>query len=126
MKKLLIIFGILDFLAIIKAFDTISTVIKNGTTFYWMNIILLILYASLFVSGFFLIKRKNIGIWIYYIQFPFRLMFLAGLSFGFILLASRLFNDNEMISRFLLIFCIVLEVARLLTTIFIHKKLSEK
>jgi hypothetical protein len=123
MKKFLFFFGILDLVAIIQSFKQITSLI-NGSLFVWWYILFAILYVSLLVSGFLLIKANKIGMWIYYIQFPIRLMFYAGLSFGFILLINPIFHFSESVKYGLYILCIVLEVSRLITTLYIHKKLG--
>jgi hypothetical protein len=122
MEKLLILFGLLDFVAIIKSFQMMISLFESGKILYWTNIISVPLFFSLLFSGFFLFKSSNIGMWIYYVQFPFRLIYTIGLSFGFILLFSRLFPENKYIYLSLFILCAILEFARLIATILIHKR----
>jgi len=122
MKKLLILFGILDLIAFIKSFQLISSLIETGKITYWTNIVLAILFLSLILSGTFQILSKKTGLWIYYCQFPFRLFYSAGFSFGFILLSIDLFSDFKQIFLILSILCMTLECLRLTLTIMIHRK----
>jgi hypothetical protein len=122
MKKLLIFFGILDLIAFIKSFQLISSLIETGKITHWTNIVLAILFLSLILSGIFQILSKKTGIWIYYCQFPFRLFYSAGFSFGFILLSIDLFPDFKQIFLILSILCMTLECLRLTLTIMIHRK----
>jgi len=122
MKKLLILFGILDLIAFIKSFQLISSLIETGKITYLSNIVLASLFLSLVLSGIFLILSKKTGLWIYYCQFPFRLFYSAGFSVGFILLSIDLFSDFKQIFLILSILCMTLECLRLTLTIMIHRK----
>lgn len=122
MKKLLIICGILDLIAVLKSFQLISSLIETGKITYWTNIVLAILLLSMILSGIFQILSKKTGLWIYYFQFPFRLFYYAGFSFGFILLAGDLFPDFKQLFLILSILCMTLEFLRLTLTIMIHRK----
>ena len=122
MKKLVLLFGLLDLIALIKSFEHMLAIIKSEYMFTWMNIGWLVIYFSLIISAYFLLKLSKTGLWVYYIQFPFRVLWLSGLSFGFILLIGRLFPDNRIAKTELMIVCIALEIARLILTIIIHKR----
>lgn len=122
MKKLVLIFGLLDLIALIKSFEHMIEIFKSEFLFTWMNVIWLILYFSLIVSAVFLLLSSKTGLWIYYIQFPFRLLWTSGLSFGFIIFLSRLSPENGLTKNVFLIIAPILEVGRLVLTIIIHKK----
>ena len=123
MKKILFLFGILDLISVINSFKLITTFIEKGAHLYWPNLLVIPLYGSLIVSGILLIKANRTGIWIYYAQFPFRLMFYAGLSLGFLYPICSLFIDLKSINTLLVTICSIFEILRLMVTIFIHKKI---
>ena len=53
------------------------------------------------------------GLWITYFQFPFRMAFLV-LSFGFLLITTRLFNNQFEIYRIMIWVLVGLEILRLI------------
>ena len=122
MKKLLILFGLLDVIGLAYASDRMIAVFKSEYIFTWMNLIWLMVYFSLIISAFFLLKLSKTGLWVYYVQFPFRVLWMSGLSFGFILLLARVAPENVILKFFLMVSCLVLEVGRLILTIIIHKR----
>jgi len=122
MKKLVLFFGLLDVFGLAYSLDHMIAVFKSGYILTWMNLIWLIIYFSLIISAFFLLKSSKTGLWVYYVQFPFRVLWMSGLSFGFILLIGRLFPDNLTLKKVLMISCLVLEVGRLIFTVIIHKR----
>lgn len=122
MKKILVLFGILDLISVIHSLKLIATIIEKGAHLYWPNLLVIPLYGSLIVSGILLIKANRTGIWIYYAQFPFRLMFYAGLSLGFLYPICNLFCDIKTINTLLVTICSIFEILRLIVTILIHKK----
>lgn len=126
MKKLLTFFGILDLVSVATATEFIITSIKTGKIFNPANLTLTILCISFIMSGLLLLRVKRTGLWIYYVQFSCRLLYYAGLSFGFLMLFGRLFPDNKTVYEGLFVLCVVLEIARLVTTITIHKKYFAK
>ena len=121
MKKLLVLFGILDIITVVKAYKNIFRLIFETSELHWISLINMLIYASLLVSGYYLIKQKKLGLWISYAQFPLRLLF-AFFSFGFLMILNRLFDGQtigiQILSRFLLI----LEICRLILSIMIHRK----
>ena len=123
MKKFLVLFGILDLVAVVNSFQLMVSIIEKGTYFNWLYLVLIVLYGSMIASGILLIKSNKTGIWIYYIQFPFRLIFYAGLTLGFLYPICNLFCDIKSINTLLVSICSVFEVVRLFVTIFIHKKI---
>jgi len=72
MKKLLLLFGLLDFITLIIGYKDKSMLI---TDFTMMQLINILIYVSLLISGFYLIRQKKIGILISYFQFPLRIIF---------------------------------------------------
>ena len=122
MKKLLLFFGVLDLIAVIKSFQFMVSLVETEKIFYWTNMVLAILFVSLIFSGLLQILFKKTGLWIYYIQFPLRLIYSVGFSFGFILLLSNVFPDCKHIFLILTILCMTLEFLRLTLTIMIHRK----
>ncbi len=123
MRKILVLFGILDLVAVFISYQLMASIIVKGTYFYWVHLVLILLYGSMIASGILLIKANRTGIWIYYAQFPFRLMFYAGLSVGFLYPICNLFCDTKSINTLLVSICSIFEVVRLIITIFIHKKI---
>ena len=122
MKKILILFGILDLVAVVNSYQLMATIIEKGFQFNWLHLVLIVLYGSMIASGILLIKSNKTGIWIYYIQFPFRLIFYAGLTLGFLYPICNLFCDIKSINTLLVSICSVFEALRLIVTILIHKK----
>jgi predicted ABC-type sugar transport system permease subunit len=122
MKKLVPLFGLLDVIGLAYSFDRMTAVFKSEYIFTWINLIWLMIYFSLIISAFFLLKSSKTGLWVYYVQFPFRVLWMSGLSFGFIMLICRLFPDNQTLKKVLMILCLVLEAGRLVFTIIVHKK----
>ena len=123
MKKFLILFGLLDILTLIRSYRHIIPHEGSWTEYPLMTISSSLLYISLIFSAYFLIRQQKIGLWITYLQFPFRMAFLV-LSFGFLTMASRLFNNNYSFAyNFLLWLVIGLEIARVIISIVIHRKL---
>ena len=123
MKKILVLFGILDLVAVVNSFQTMSSIIEKGTQFYWLHLVLIVLYGSMIASGILLIRSNKAGTWIYYVQFPFRLIFYAGLSLGFLYPICNLFCDVKTINILLVSICSVFEVVRLVVNILIHIKI---
>ena len=122
MKKFLILFGILYLIAVGRLINPMISSMTNGSLLNWVNISMTILFVVMLLSGILLILSKKSGLWIYYVQFPFRLSYYAGLSFGFVMLIEKLFQENKFISFGLFVFALILEITRLVITIFIHKK----
>ncbi len=123
MKKILVVFGVLDLIAVFNSFKLITTILEKGVHLYWPNLFVVLLYVSMIASSILLIKANRTGIWIYYAQFPFRLIFYAGLSLGFLYPICDLFCDIKTINTLLVSICSVFELVRLFITIFIHKKI---
>ncbi|MGE5458375.1 MAG: hypothetical protein ACM3RX_08470, partial [Methanococcaceae archaeon] len=113
---------LLDILGLVYSFERMITVLKSEYIFTWINLIWLMIYFSLIFSALFLLISSKTGLLIYYVQFPFRLLWMSGLSFGFILLIGKLFPDNLTIKKVLMVSCLVFEFGRLILTIIIHKR----
>jgi len=120
MKKLLILFGVLDFITVIKGYHNVQKLIFNSN-FSSMHIPLILIFLSFIFSGYFLIRQKEIGLWISYLQFPLRLIF-AFFSLGFLMLLNSYFNDLYYGGKILTAMLVILEVGRLILSIMIHRK----
>ena len=121
MKKLLQFFGLLDIITLIRSYQHI---IPRATTWsYYPGIAIgnSLLDALLILSAYFLVRQNKIGLWLTYIQFPLRLAFLI-LSFGFLLLLNRFFNNKTESYIIIIWVLVVLEILRLIFTIHIHRK----
>ena len=80
----------------------------------------LLIYVSLLVSGFFLIKRKKAGCIISYFQTPFRLMMIIPPSIFFILWPLKyLFEKPQILIGISLV--VLSEICKLVTVIKWHK-----
>ena len=122
MKKLLILFGLLDILTLIRSYRHIIPREAYWTEFPLITISSSLLYILLVFSAYFLIRQQKAGLWITYLQFPLRIAFLV-LSFGFLTMASRLFYNNYSNAyNFLLWLAIGLEIARVIISMVIHRK----
>ncbi len=124
MKRALTLFGVLDIITLIRSTRQISEM-YNGLTGPFWSVALgnLVMYSSLLVSGFLLIRQKQIGIWITYGQFPLRITYQI-MSFGFLWGLLGYFSNADTASYYFSMTLLILEVIRLLTTIVIHKKLQ--
>ena len=121
MKKALIIFGTLDIITLVKSFSYWHRLIERFEV-NWLDTLIILFYLSLVMSAIWLFKNNSKGLIIYYFQFPFRIG-LAIFSFGFIMPLSGLFEDYGLGIKILSIICVLLEISRLITSIYIHKKM---
>jgi hypothetical protein len=121
LKKLLPIFGILDIITLIRSYEHLIPGSTSWTEYPLITLAASVLYASLIFSAYFLVQKQKAGLWLTYLQFPLRMTFLD-LSFGFLLLTSRLFNEPTAIYSIMMWFVIGLEIVRLIITIVVHKK----
>lgn len=117
-KKALIFFGALDIFVIALAYRQIVTLLTNWSISYiWTRLEYLILYLSLGVSGYFLLRQNKAGLWLTYGQFPLKLISHV---YSFSFLNSIVLNyQNE---NYLIWGMTILEIIRLVMTIQIHKK----
>lgn len=119
-KVFLILFGTLDFVTVIKNYNSIYRLIFPNREFNWIDILYLLVYISFLLSGYFLVKQKKLGIWISYFQFPLRLALMI-FSFGFLMIVNRIFGFQQIGILILSGFLTVLEIGRLIITISIHR-----
>lgn len=119
-KNLLIAFGLLDLISFVLSFKIGINLLNSIGQIPILSTLEIILIVSLIASGIFSIMRKKISLIIYYIQFPLKLGFVI-LSFAFLF---RLFGFqyDSIEYRFLLWFIALLEIARLIFSIMIHKR----
>ncbi|HKZ38448.1 MAG TPA: hypothetical protein VJ184_12400 [Chryseolinea sp.] len=120
MKKTLILFGSLDVIGLVNNYTYIENYLER-LYFDFITIGILTLYASFLFSAYFLIKQRRIGIWIYYAQFPLRLLFMI-LSFGFLLRLPRMFDDWMIVYDVFMWIILGLEILRLLISIRLDMK----
>ena len=121
MKKLIITFGILDIITLIKSFSYWSRLIERFEV-NWLDTLSILFYLSLILSSIWLIKNKTKGLTIYYFQFPIRIG-LAIFSFGFLMPISGLFENHGLGIQVLSVVCLILEISRLISSILIHRKM---
>jgi len=121
MKRLIVLFGVLDFITLIWSLTVSNNFagIGWGLEFQIKNIAMGILLCSFLFSGYFLMRRNRIGIWIYYGQFPFR-MVLGFLSFSFLITIFDLIGLGHLYSQIMYIL-LGLEIFRLAIAIHYHK-----
>ena len=122
MKKILIIFGILDLISLIKSYRFWIDFNINFEP-AWIKILITVFYISLLISAILLLKFNTKGLIINYIQFPIRISIFV-MSFGFLVPLSRLFENYEIGIYVLSIICIILEITRLIISIYIHGKIK--
>jgi len=119
MKRLLILFGVLDISTLIRLKDHALGSLNNLSEFSWGAIFEMLIYVSLVFSAYFLIRQSKIGCWLTYAQLPLRVAFYIP-SFGFLIVFNKtLFNSPDNIVWLI----IALEILRLFFTILIHRKL---
>jgi hypothetical protein len=120
MKKLLILFGLLDIISIIRSYRSVAHLLTSDTSSLWLQVPNLLLFVSLGFSAYFLLRQSKAGLLITYVQFPFRIAF-GILSFGF-LFAFNTILDLERDSNILGWILLGLECGRLFLTVLIHRK----
>jgi hypothetical protein len=126
MKKMILLFGVLDIVILLRSFNyNINLQFDSNFIFDSGYVILsiffnVLLYLSLVPSAYFLIRQDRIGLWLTYGQFPLRIAFQA-LSFGFLWTLESHFFD-ERFPYILSLILVTLEVLRLIITVRIHKK----
>jgi hypothetical protein len=119
MKRLLILFGVLDIITLIRLGEHAFNTLNNLSKFSWVAMLSILIYVSLIFSAYFLIRQSKIGCWLTYAQLPLRAAFFIP-SFGFLITYNRAFfsaPDN------IVWLMIALEILRLFFTILIHRKL---
>ena len=121
MKRLLQLFGLLDIITLIRSYHLIIPRTSTLTDFPVIAITNTLLYVLLILSSYFLLRQNKIGLWLTYIEFPLRLAYLV-LSFGFLLMLSRLFHNKTGSYRIILWILVAFEILRLIFTIQIHRK----
>ena len=119
-KVFLILFGTLDFITVIKNYHRIYRLTFSNHEFNWINMLYLLVYGSFLLSGYFLVKQKKFGIWMSYFQFPLRLALMI-FSFGFLMIINRIFDFQQIGILILSGFLTVMEVSRLIITIWIQR-----
>ena len=85
-----------------------------------MNSLEILLILSFMVSGVLSIMRKKIALVLYYFQMPLRLTFVI-LTFGFLINIFG-FQFNSIGFKVMFILTSLLEIARLIFTIMLHKR----
>ncbi|MCZ8022128.1 MAG: hypothetical protein O9282_12250 [Flavobacterium sp.] len=125
-------FGFLDFLGFYFTYENVLNMFLTGlwvdlnmsgathTIFTIITTLNSILVVSLILSGLLCIFYPTISFFIYYFQFPLRLIFFT-MTFGFILHLPGLQVDSWAY-KFILAFVIGLEVFRLIFTLKTKKK----
>jgi hypothetical protein len=120
MKKLLILFGILDIVTLILKYQIIPGLASDWTYFPIIVIGNILVCLLLIFSAYFLIRQHKIGLWLTYIQFPLRLLFVT-LSFNFLFVMNS-FQQGELGFKIFVVTVMGLEIVRLIITIVIHRK----
>jgi hypothetical protein len=120
MKRILVLFGILDIVTLIWSYGHVTNLLSELSNFHWITLGNLLIYGSLVFSFYFLLKYSKIGLWLTYAQFPLRLSFMV-FSFGFLLAATRLFDNEETSYKGLMWGVMGFEMVRLIITIQIHR-----
>ncbi|HZY81923.1 MAG TPA: hypothetical protein VFE50_20510 [Cyclobacteriaceae bacterium] len=118
-------FGLLDLLAFYRSSPTLARIFENYDVSALIPNVLpaitVLLIISLLVTGPLMIMNNRRGYTIYYFQFPFRLIFLKGLTFGFI---YQLFPTQvgTLTHGMVMASVIAFEAMRLMLTIQEHRK----
>jgi hypothetical protein len=120
MKRLLIVFGILDIITIAWGFAEIAEVFWDRSIYVHTTFSVVVFYGVLLFSAYFLIRKKKPGLLLTYVQFPFRVAYM-NLSFGF-MMPLLTASDQLVNSPILMAFLVMMEVARIICTGYIHKK----
>ena len=140
LNQIILIWGILDFAAIAwymgwnlyhKKFPLINDIEKIVDTsasfgLPYLSIfsyIVILIYASLILSGVYLVKHNKIGAIVCYIQTPFRLVFIIPPSIFFITWPLGYFFDKPHIVLGIIL-VLISEIIKLFTVAFWHKQLK--
>lgn len=119
-KDLLIAFGLLDLFSFIQSYKIGVNMLNSIGQIPILSILEILLIVSLIASGILSIMRNKISLIIYYIQFPLKLGFVI-LTFAFSLkLFGFQYDSNGY--RILMWIIVLLEIARLIFSIMIHKR----
>jgi hypothetical protein len=119
-NNVLIILGLLDLFSFSQTYKVGLILLDNFKYFPLMNSLEILLILSFMVSGVLSIMRKKIALVLYYFQMPLRLTFVI-LTFGFLINIFG-FQFNSIGSKVMFILTFLLEIARLIFTIMIHKR----
>ena len=100
--------------------------LKNNsfTIFFFVGLLQIFLYLSLIISIILFLKKTTKAFILYYIQFVFRFLYFS-MSFGIILRLKKLISSS-FVGNLLVTLVVILEIARLIYTIFMHKKMRQK
>ena len=113
----LILLGFLDIVSFWRTFDT--SLFNFDSWNHIMPILNAFLVLTLLASGILLVMDKKLGIVIYYIQFPLRMLFLI-LTFGFVVSLTNLQIDT-LGYKIALTLAMILELCRLIYSIWTYK-----
>ena len=80
---LIFLFGALDLFAFYRSFPRLMRIFENYNASIY-QVLVLIMIISLIASGALYMMGNKIGFVIYYFQFPMRVSFIPGLTFGFL------------------------------------------
>ena len=131
LSKLIVFFGVLDAILFIRflgfAIEQPLILFKSAKNLSNISLILPFIleifrtafYISIPFLAYGLIRMKKWAFTLYYVQFPFRYIFIL-LSFGFITIISKFFDSN-FIYKLLIYISMVLEFIRLIITIIVHE-----
>ena len=119
MKRLLVLFGVLDIITLIRLKEHALHNLTSLYKFDWVALLATLIYISLAFSAYFLLRQSKVGCWLTYAQLPLRVAFFIP-SFGFLIVYDKaFFNAPDNIVWLV----IGLELFRLLFTILIHRRL---
>ena len=119
-NNVLIILGLLDLFSFSQTDKVGLILLDNFKYFPLMNSLEILLILSFMVSGVLSIMRKKIALVLYYFQMPLRLTFVI-LTFGFLINIFG-FQFNSIGFKVMFILTFLLEIARLIFTIMLHKR----
>jgi len=119
-NNVLIILGLLDLFSFSQTYKVGLILLDNFKYFPLMNSLEILLILSFMVSGVLSIMRKKIALVLYYFQMPLRLTFVI-LTFGFLINIFG-FQFNSIGFKVMFILTTLLEIARLIFTIMLHKR----
>lgn len=119
-NNVLIILGLLDLFSFSQTYKVGLILLDNFKYFPLMNSLEILLILSFMVSGVLSIMRKKIALVLYYFQMPLRLTFVI-LTFGFLINIFG-FQFNSIGFKVMFILTFLLEIARLIFTIMLHKR----
>ena len=125
MKRLMIIFGLLDLSIVATYAGRVPTYLRGHDDQMWVNIACLTVMMSLLVSAYGLLRGRVWSLVLGYVQFPFKIA-LALLSFAWLAQIILPADPSMLFHQSIWIAAVAVEGVRLGLTIMVHRQLRAR